>query len=71
MQDIEKFLELRKRQCQKDENRAYQDAQFAREVLCYEPDREDVEEGLKRANEEQAINHALIELIDELLDEFF
>ncbi len=71
MQEIEKFLDRRKRQYQEDENRAYRDAQFAREFLSYEPDREDMEQGLKRAVEEQAVSHALIDLIDEILDEFF
>ncbi|MDE5696760.1 MAG: hypothetical protein K2I96_04995 [Lachnospiraceae bacterium] len=71
MQEIEKFLENRKRQLQEDENRAYQDAQFSREFLSYEPDRTDMEEGLKRAAEEQAVSHAMIDFIDELLEEFF
>ncbi len=71
MQEIERFLERRKKQCQEDEYRAYQDEQSAMEVLSYEPDREDMEQGYKRAAEKQAVSHALIDLIDEILDEFF
>ncbi len=71
MQEIERFLERRKKQCQEDEYRAYQDEQSAMEILSYEPDREDMEQGSKRAAEQQAVSHALVDLIDEILDEFF
>lgn len=67
MQEIERFLELRKRQYQEEENRAYYDA-YARVFLSNEPG---MEEESGRAAEEQAVNRALIELIDEILDEFF
>ena len=70
MQDIERFLELRKRQYQEEENRAYYDASD-RVFLSNEPDREEMEDGSRRADEEQAVNHALIGLIDEILDKFF
>lgn len=70
MQNITNFLYERKSRYQKRCNRAYKQEKQARELLKDEPDREDVKSDLNDVVKLQDRYNALIEFIDELLENF-
>lgn len=71
MQDITVFLCDRKSEYQKRSNCAYEQEQRARKLLEDEPHREDVKSDLNHVIKLQDRYNALIEFIDELLEDYF
>ena len=71
MQDMESFLAKRKSIYQKRANRLYKQEQKARELLYYEPEREDVKDDLNHFIKLQDRYNALIEFIEELQEGYF
>lgn len=71
MQDITNFLCERKSEYQKRCSRAEKQEKQAREFLEDEPDREDVKSDLNYVIKLQDRYNALIELIDELFEDYF
>lgn len=71
MQDITSFLCERRSKYQKQCNRAYEQEKHARKLLEDDPDREDVKSDLNYVIKLQDRYNALIDFINELLEEYF
>ncbi|MDE6055463.1 MAG: hypothetical protein K2G55_17300 [Lachnospiraceae bacterium] len=71
MQNIEIYLERRKAECRKKSECANDREQYARALLDSTPDREGVEREINNAMQIQAVNDALVDFIDDILDKYF